>query len=104
MPEGFVEVKKERYDDDCCISADSHYPYGTQLNLEDELLEDLGGEALAVGDVVEVRALAVVTSKSERQDQDENGANSEKSVRLQMTQLKLDRSTDQDRVKQLYGD
>ncbi len=104
MPEGFAEVKKESYDDDCCISSESHYPYGTQLTLRDDLLEDLGAEALAVGDIVEVRSLAVVTSKSERQDEDTNGSDSEKRIELQMTQIKVDRSGDQDRVKQLYGD
>lgn len=100
MPEGFTKIQKETYQDGCISpSSEPHYPYGTSLNLRDELIDDLGIEALSVGDVVEVRALAVVKSKSEHEDDSE----SSRSLDLQLTQMKVKRE-DKDRVEQLYGD
>lgn len=94
-----TEIKKSTQSNavTCCDGND--YPWGTQLRLEDDLIEDLGVGALSPGDVVEVRGFAVVQSKSEHADKD----NSEKSMSLQMTFLKVKREED-DRAKQLYGD
>jgi hypothetical protein len=103
MPQDMVEIKKEKYEEGCCVPSDGdHYPYGTSLTLRDDLIEDLGVGALTVGDMVEVRALAVVTSKSEREDEDTNGVESEKRLEIQLTQIKV-RREGEDRVKQLYG-
>ena len=99
MPEDMVKLSKERSDGDVSCCDGSHYPYGTSLRLNDDLIEDLGVESLSVGDLVEVRGFAVVESKSEHSDQD----GSDKNIGLQMTSLKV-RREESDRVKQLYGE
>jgi hypothetical protein len=100
MPEDMVKVKKQSDMSDgmVCCSDSNHYPYGTSLSLEDDMIEELGIGSLGVGDVVEVRMYAFVDSKSEHNDRD----SSSKSIRLQSTSMKVRREED-DRVKQLYG-
>lgn len=101
MPEDQVKIKKQSEMSEgmvCCSSGD-HYPYGTGLSFDNEMLEELGVDGLAVGDVVEVRGYAFVDSKSEHSSKDHQS----KSLRIQMTSIKLSREQD-DRVKQLYGD
>lgn len=100
MPEDQVKIKKESSPSDglACCSDGSHYPYGTSISIDNDLVDDLNAGNLAVGDVVEIRAYAFVDSKSEHS----NSEGSEKSIRLQMTSMKVDREAD-DRIKQLYG-
>jgi hypothetical protein len=100
MPDDQVKIKKESPSAGvtCCSDGD-YYPYGTSINIEDDLVDDLNAGNLAVGDVVEVRGYAFVDSKSEHS----NKESTNKSVRLQLTSLKVDRETD-DAVAQLYGD
>lgn len=100
MPEDQVKIKKESSSSGvtCCSDGD-YYPYGTSINLEDDLVDDLNAGNLAVGDVVEVRGYAFVDSKSEHS----NKESTNKSIRLQLTSLKVDRETD-DAVAQLYGE
>lgn len=98
--DGQVKIKKESSSlNVCCRSDGSYYPYGTGISIDNDFIDELGAENLSVGDVVEVRGHAFVDSKSEHSDKD----SSNKSVRLQMTSLKIKREDD-DRVKQLYGE
>ena len=100
MPEDQVKIKKESSSpSDVCCSDGAHYPYGTSISIDDDLVDELDAGNLAVGDVVEVRAYAFVDSKSEHSNQE--GSN--KSIRLQLTTMSLRRETD-DRIKQLYGE
>lgn len=100
MPEDQVKIKKGSSSETaiCCSDGD-YYPYGTGLSLEDDLVDELEAGNLAVGDVVEVRGYAFVDSKSEHS----NKESTSKSVRLQMTSLKVSREND-DRIKQMYGE
>lgn len=98
MPDNQVKIKKSSLPNAVCCSDGDQYPYGTGLSFDDDLVDEIGADNLAVGDVVEVRGYAFVDSKSERSAKD----SSSKSVRLQMTSVKLSRETD-DRVKRLYG-
>ena len=98
MPEGFTEIKKESGDAGVPVSSDAHYPYGTSLSFDTDTVDSLGVSALSVGDVVEVRAFAVVERKSEHED----GDGVDKSVCLQLTQLKVNR-TNSDAADELYG-
>lgn len=96
-----VKIKKESSPSNQmtgCSDGD-YYPYGTSLNLEDDMVDELGIGGLAVGDIVEIRGYAFVDSKSEHCSKDQ----SSKNVRLQMTSLKAARETD-DVVVQMYGD
>lgn len=100
MPEDQVKIKKDSSSMGVtCCSDENHYPYGTSLSFDDDLVDDLGMDNLAVGDVVEIRGYAFVDSKSEYS----NKESSNKSIRLQMTSMKVSRETD-DAVTQLYGD
>ena len=98
MPKDMTEIKKSSNTDHMPIVGGNGYPWGTELSFENDMIEDLEIGALAPGDVVEVRGFAVVVSKNERSDAD----NTEKSMSLQMTFLKVDRETD-DAATQLYG-
>lgn len=100
MPEDQVKIKKtsESMGVTCCSDGD-YYPYGTSLSFDDELVDELNAGNLAVGDVVEVRGYAFVDSKHESSSTE----GSSKSVRLQMTSIKLRREED-DHAKQLYGE
>jgi len=100
MPEDQVKIKKETSSPGVtCCSDENYYPYGTGLNFEDEMVDEMGVGNLAVGDVVEIRGYAFVDSKSEHSSKE--GSN--KSVRLQMTSIRVDRESD-DRIKTLYGE
>ena len=100
MAEDQVKIQKEAsHDNAVCCSNGDYYPYGTSLNLENELIEQLGVESLAVGDVVEVHGFAFVERKSECSDKD----GSERSLGLQLTSIKLRREND-DHAQVLYGD
>jgi len=99
MSEDQVKINKESSGSDAvCCSDGNHYPWGTSLRFESELIEQLGIESLAVGDIVEIRAFAFVDSKSEHS----NTENSEKTIGLQLTTVKL-RREEGDRAEQLYG-
>lgn len=101
MPEDQVKIRKESSPSaglTCCSDGD-HYPYGTSISIDDDLVDELGADNLAVGDVVEVRGYAFVDSKSEHSTKE----SSSKSIRLQMTSMKVDREDD-DRAVRLYGD
>lgn len=82
----------------CCHDG-QHYPYGTSISLEKDMIDELGIDALALGDVVEVRGYAFIDSKSEHASKDYES----KDMRLQLTSLKVHREED-DAVKLLYGD
>lgn len=101
MPEDQVKIKKENSSSPgvTCCSDENYYPYGTSLSIEDDMVDDMGISNLAVGDVVEIRGYAFVDSKSEHSSKE--GSN--KSIRLQMTSMKVDREND-DRAKRLYGE
>jgi hypothetical protein len=98
MPEDMVEIKKGSQSDSvpCCDGND--YPWGTQIRMSDDMIDELGIGELSPGDVVRVSGFAFVESKSEHADKE----SSEKNMSLQMTFLKVKREED-DRAKQLYG-
>lgn len=101
MPEDQVKIKKQSESSlgaTCCSDGD-YYPYGTSLTFDDEMVDEIDAGNLEVGDVVEIRGYAFVDSKSEHASKEHTS----KSVRLQMTSIKVDRETD-DAITQLYGE
>lgn len=100
MPEDQVKIKKESYESDGMVrcSDGSHYPHGTSLNFDDDMIEELGVGSLAVGDIVEVRGYAFVERKSEHSDSD----GTDKNLSFQFTSIKMERETG-DRAVQMYG-
>jgi len=100
MSDDQVKIKKQSndFEGSICCSDDAHYPYGTSLSFDNDMIDELGMGSLAVGDVVEVRGFAFVDRKNEHS----NTEGSEKNINLQLTTVQIRRETD-DRVKQLYG-
>lgn len=72
--------------------------FGTGLHLDGDMIEKLGLDNLAVGDVVSVVAIAEVSNTSEFADKDDVS----KSIRLEFTKMNVKRE-DPDRAEQLYG-
>ncbi len=95
-------IKIEKSMDDCCgtLVTQSHYPWGTSLTFENGMVDKLGIGALQPGDVVEICGYAVVESIHQSASKDD----SNKSVGLQLTDIKVTRRTGDDYIKQLYGD
>ncbi len=90
MPE-LVKVKKKSYDG-CMTSGEPEYPYGLSLSIDDAMIEELGIGQLAAGDEVMVVAKAFVRSKSEHQDTED----SEKTISIQLTEMSVNRNSDND--------
>lgn len=104
MPEDMVKIKKESSSMGVtCCSDENYYPYGTSISFDDDLVDELSADGFVVGDIVEVRGFAFVDSKSAYSNKSSSGDDhSGKSIRLQMTSIKLTRETDDVAVK-LYG-
>ncbi len=101
MPEDFVKIEKTNSNDLCCdIGSTPRYPWGTRLDFENDLVDNLEIDGLAVGDVVEIKAFAFVQSKSIRESDSPNG--SHKDISLQLTAMKVSRE-ESDRAEELYG-
>lgn len=79
-------------------SSETHYPYGTSLNFEDEMVEELGLARLEVGAPIKITGIAHISGTSEHED--ENRAN--KSVSVQFTEMDVSVG-DGDRAEKLYG-
>jgi hypothetical protein len=95
-----VEVKKELPDGCSSITEEPHYPYGTQLRLENELLESLNLGTVAVGQEFMIRGIAVATSTSNYDD----GEGVESCISLQFTMIEITPDNATDRVDRMYGD
>lgn len=94
-----VEIKKKSEGSICCPSDDAHYPYGTSLRFEDELVESLGLVGKKVGDLVEVRGFAKIDSVSEHSNEDSSNV----SVGVQMMSVEFSDPT-ADRASMMYKD
>lgn len=100
MPKDMVEIEKVS-NDYSMPESEGHYPYGTQIDLDADLIKKLGLGSLPAGTMVDITAIAVVTRKSERLDDDEV----EKDMCLQIQHMKIKRkkADTSARAKQLYG-
>lgn len=100
MADDMVKINKQSDPSDGMVhcSDGEHYPYGTSVNFSDDMVDSLGVDKLAVGDVVEVRGYAFVDSRYEHTDTEK----ARKSISFQFTSIKVSREQD-DRAKMLYG-
>lgn len=98
MSNDMIKIKKESEDMLGCCSDGQHYPYGTSISFDNDMLDDLGIDALAVGDEVDIRGCAFVDSKSEHKSKEY----SNKDIRFQITDIKIKRKSE-DTVTKLYG-
>jgi hypothetical protein len=72
--------------------------FGASIHLDDDMIEKLGLDNLAVGDIVSVVAIAKISSTSEHADEED----SHKHMTIQLTKMNVKRE-DPDRAEQLYG-
>lgn len=93
-----VKIEKVSYPHCTALSEESHYPYGTCLTLENEVVDKLDIGALKPGDIVEVKGYAVIESIRQSAD----SKNSDKSVSMQLTEISINREQ-ADRAVQLYS-
>jgi len=95
-----IEIEKEKSEYDASPS-EGHYPYGTRLELEDELVTKLGLDKLNAGDSVNVRAVALLKRKEEYVDGDDKEGEVDQRVCLQFTSIAVAK-TQGSAVKELY--
>ena len=77
------------------------YPYGAQIHLEKEHLEQLGLSDLEVGDEVQIVAKAHVTDHSQHEHIDGDG---HESMGFQITDIDIDAGAPEiDKIGLLYG-
>ena len=97
-----VKIEPKTHDEqypDMSSNDKKSYPYGTSLDLTDEVAKGAGSESLQVGDTVDVRAKAFVKSKSiSERDGSENVE-----MCLQFTEIDVSGASN-DRAKQMYGE
>lgn len=100
-----VAIEKEKSDSDMCCPepAEPRYPWGTQIDLKDELVEQLGLGSLALGEEVQIRAVAVMTARRENSSESEGHSYSEKCVTLQLTKIGVS-APGPDHATALYGE
>lgn len=103
-----VSIEKKKDDDmGLAYSPDEpRYPYGTELCLKDEMINELGVGDLKVGDTVQVMAVARVVRKHESSSESEGGKDhSDKSMDFQLIELGVAPDAGKkDRASTLYGD
>lgn len=96
MPKGAYKIKEN-----------PHYPYGTQMRMDKDMMEGMGMMGMEVGDMVEVRGYAKITAKSEMSDMSDMGGNpkTEMSMDMQMTEMMVNRMmSNDDKMMQRMGD
>lgn len=105
MSSDMVTIEKSPSDNEVTsTNYDDHYPWGTSISLDDDMVQKLGLGNLNAGDVVEIRAFAFVESKSESQHRSDGETKTDSHMSFQMTKMKISESSDSDRAGQLYGD
>ena len=100
-----ISIDKETGGSETSIDSGSHYPYGTSITLNDDMVDEFGVGNLKVGDEVTVTGVAIVTSKSEHSNESEGSSSESKSVSFQLTEAIIDKKAlKQDHAAQLYKD
>ncbi len=103
MP-NLTPIVKENHDHGD-MGSDTHYPYGTELDFRDKMVDSLGISELEVGAEVTIIATATLTSKSESSHQalGDAGADDSQSMSFQLTGVQIEPSvTPENLLKKLY--
>ena len=98
-----IEKKAEEYGMACDVDKPS-YPYGTEIDLSDNTLEQLGISDLDIDQEVIIHAIAFVCSRSENKSSSSDGEKSErKQMSFQITEVSVKPKGSDDPVTKLYG-
>lgn len=101
-----VKIPKEKYDSEvaCCEAEEAHYPWGTEIQIQDDLVEKLKAGDYAVGQEVTVVAKAIVSRKSEDNHESlESEGRHSKSISFQITDIEIG-AKEGDFAEKLYKD
>lgn len=82
-------------------NPDDEYPWGTRLDLNDEMVKELGIDNLPAGATVNLKAVGFVKKKN---TEEEVGEESETYLCIQLTELDVKQVDTRDRATMLYGD
>jgi len=82
-----VKIEKVKPEETSPSEYKGDYPYGTRLEFEGDMVEELELNKLSAGDVVSIKGTAIVKRKTEKQDTDGDEEDVEKEVVLQLTSV-----------------
>jgi len=82
-----VKIEKVKPESMPSSEYNGDYPYGTRLEFEGDVVEELELDKLSAGDTVSIKGTAVVKRKTEKQDTDGDEEDVEKEVVLQVTAI-----------------
>jgi len=97
-----VKIEKTKPDSMAPSTMPGDYPYGTRLEFEGDIVEELELDKLSAGDTVSIKGTAVVKRKTEKQDTDGDEEDVEKEVVLQVTAIAVAKNSKA--VETLYPD
>lgn len=87
---------------DACCPEQNAYPWGTELRLKDDVVEQLGVADLPAGTAVQITAVGFVRARDERVN-DGEGGEVDVDMCLQVTDLSVAKaSTAVDKAKTMY--
>lgn len=98
-----VKIEKEK-PEGLIDDEEARYPWGTRLDLEDELVDEVGVGDMNVGDEVRIVATGFIQSTSDYKRSDGDGGESRKTVAIQFTELGVSKDEKTSRSTALYGD
>jgi len=105
MPLTNMKMSKKEVKGDCCgeiASEQPRYPWGLGINLDEESITKLGiTELPTVGDPKMIVAYVDVT---ETREEDSVGGKKRRNIRLQITDMSLEKKVKPNKLKTLYGD
>ena len=102
--DGLTEIKKVKDNESVHMGGEDHYPWGTRLEFENEMIEALNLSECKVGDEVMIVAKAKVESRSEYERENASENTSQKSVSMQLTAIRITKEgDDKDRADKLYS-
>lgn len=97
-----AKIKKEKTDGQTVISeSQEHYPWGSSLSFENEMVDELGLNECDVDHKVAFSGVAFVESKSSSKVKDQGLS---QSIRLQITDIKFKKNDSKDRSDTMYGE
>ncbi len=100
-----VSMKQGDSDQDCCASSVNPYGYGLMINLSEDQVEALGlkDNPPRAGQQVGLRAIAIISTKTEDADLDKDGDGIDVRLSLQITDLEVVTEKAGDAAAKLYS-
>lgn len=107
MPMVSLKEVREHAEAEMSTYRESAYGYGTEIYLDGEAVEALGIQDFRAGQVVMIRAMAIVKRSTEELEPGDDSAGKDTSLCIQITDLEVEAKGGTDTAKaatMLYGD